>query len=82
MIRLLLVHIRYALLAAVAECSFSEQSARQAYVPALSGVDFRAEEPQLFLDVGIWHPLAPTMYDDIKEYLNWWVCCSACGPMV
>jgi hypothetical protein len=26
-------------------------------------------------DVGIWHPLAPSMYEDLKEYLNW---CAAC----
>lgn len=25
------------------------------------------------LQVGIWHPLAPGMYEDLKEYLNWWV---------
>ena len=43
----------------------------QAYVPALKGVDFDVAEPQLFPDVGIWHPLAPTMYEDLKEYLNW-----------
>jgi magnesium chelatase subunit H len=43
----------------------------QAYVPALNGVDFEVSEPQLFPDVGIWHPLAPTMYEDLKEYLNW-----------
>jgi cobalamin biosynthesis Mg chelatase CobN len=24
------------------------------------------------LDTGIWHPLAPTMYDDVKEYWNWY----------
>jgi cobalamin biosynthesis Mg chelatase CobN len=31
-----------------------------AYVPALKGVDFEICEPQLFPDVGIWHPLAPS----------------------
>ncbi len=41
------------------------------YVPALSGVDFSVEEPSLPPDVGLWHPLAPTMYEDLKEYLNW-----------
>lgn len=29
-------------------------------------------EPELFPEVGIWHPLAPTMYEDLKEYLNWY----------
>ena len=28
-------------------------------------------EPVLPPDVGIWHPCAPTMYEDLKEYLNW-----------
>lgn len=42
-----------------------------AYVPALNGVDFSVEEPVLPPDVGIWHPLAPAMYEDLKEYLNW-----------
>ncbi len=31
----------------------------QSYVPALAGQDFDVAEPQLFPDVGIWHPLAP-----------------------
>lgn len=45
----------------------------QAYVPALKGVDLSAAiaEPVLFPDQGIWHPLAPNMYEDLKEYLNW-----------
>ncbi|EFN57308.1 hypothetical protein CHLNCDRAFT_143922 [Chlorella variabilis] len=25
----------------------------------------------LFPDVGLWHPRAPHMYEDLKEYLNW-----------
>ncbi|WP_320676904.1 magnesium chelatase subunit H [Prochlorococcus sp. MIT 1300] len=28
-------------------------------------------EPEVFPDLGIWHPLAPNMFEDIKEYLNW-----------
>ena len=52
----------------------------QAYVPALNGVDFEVSEPQLFPDVGIWHPLAPTMYEDLKEYLNW--CAAPMKPSV
>ncbi|EIE24949.1 magnesium chelatase subunit H [Coccomyxa subellipsoidea C-169] len=44
----------------------------QAYVPSLKGAQFDIIEPQLFPDVGIWHPLAPTMYEDVKEYLNWY----------
>lgn len=29
------------------------------YTPALKGVDFTITDPQLFPEVGIWHPLAP-----------------------
>ena len=28
-------------------------------------------EPEVFPDLGIWHPLAPSMFEDLKEYLNW-----------
>ena len=28
-------------------------------------------EPVVFPDQGIWHPLAPAMFEDLKEYLNW-----------
>ena len=28
-------------------------------------------EPKVFPDLGIWHPLAENMFEDIKEYLNW-----------
>ena len=28
-------------------------------------------EPEVFPDLGIWHPLAPNMFEDKKEYLNW-----------
>ena len=33
------------------------------------GIDI--SEPEVFPDLGIWHPLASTMFEDIKEYLNW-----------
>ena len=42
-----------------------------AYVPALQGVTFEVADPELFPEVGIWHPMATTMYEDLKEYLNW-----------
>lgn len=29
-------------------------------------------DPVLPPDVGIWHPVAPVMYEDLKEYLNWY----------
>ncbi|TAF53501.1 MAG: DUF3479 domain-containing protein, partial [Oscillatoriales cyanobacterium] len=28
-------------------------------------------EPVVYPDTGIWHPLAPAMFEDVKEYLNW-----------
>ncbi|XP_009793484.1 magnesium-chelatase subunit ChlH, chloroplastic [Nicotiana tabacum] len=42
------------------------------YVPALKGMKIDYSDPVLYLDSGIWHPLAPCMYDDVKEYLNWY----------
>ncbi|KAL3637236.1 hypothetical protein CASFOL_019535 [Castilleja foliolosa] len=42
------------------------------YVPALKGTKVEYSDPVLYLDTGIWHPLAPCMYDDVKEYLNWY----------
>ncbi|KAG9140088.1 hypothetical protein Leryth_021120 [Lithospermum erythrorhizon] len=42
------------------------------YIPALKGVKIEYSDPVLYLDTGIWHPLAPCMYDDLKEYLNWY----------
>jgi magnesium chelatase subunit H len=43
------------------------------FVPALKAAGGIAyDDPVLYLDAGIWHPLAPTMYDDAKEYLNWY----------
>jgi magnesium chelatase subunit H len=32
---------------------------------------FQYQDPVTYPDIGIWHPLAPTMYEDVKEYLNW-----------
>jgi len=29
------------------------------------------QEPVTYPDLGIWHPMATTMFEDIKEYLNW-----------
>ncbi len=33
---------------------------------------FDYAEPVTYPDMGIWHPLAPTMYEDPKEYFNWY----------
>ena len=43
-----------------------------AYVPRLANSKLEFDDPVVFLDNGIWHPMAPQMYDDIKEYLNWY----------
>jgi len=32
--------------------------------------DYQA--PVVYPDMGIWHPLAPTMFEDVREYLNWY----------
>ncbi|AFY41064.1 magnesium chelatase subunit H [Nostoc sp. PCC 7107] len=44
----------------------------------LKGVDKQGsasleyEAPVVYPDMGIWHPLATTMYEDVREYLNWY----------
>ncbi|TAG55297.1 MAG: magnesium chelatase subunit H [Oscillatoriales cyanobacterium] len=30
------------------------------------------QEPVVYPDMGIWHPLAPSMFEDVKGYLNWY----------
>lgn len=30
------------------------------------------QAPIVYPDMGIWHPLAPTMFEDVREYLNWY----------
>ncbi|WP_338463021.1 magnesium chelatase subunit H [Synechococcus elongatus IITB7] len=37
-----------------------------------SDVNVSFEEPVVYPDQGIWHPLAPQMFEDLKEYLNWY----------
>jgi magnesium chelatase subunit H len=44
----------------------------KAYVPALADMDMEIAEPETFPETGIWHPTAPAMYEDLKEYLNWY----------
>jgi magnesium chelatase subunit H len=38
----------------------------------LKGRKLSFNEPVVYPDMGIWHPLAPTMFEDVKEYLNWY----------
>eukprot|EP00793_Prasinoderma_coloniale_P006705 PRCOL_00001535-RA len=42
-----------------------------AYVPALADASLEFGEPVVFPDVGIWHPTAPRMYEDVNDYLSW-----------
>jgi magnesium chelatase subunit H len=37
-----------------------------------SAGDIQYQDPVTFPDMGIWHPMAPQMFEDIKEYLNWY----------
>ncbi len=37
--------------------------------PKTESLDY--QEPVTYPDMGIWHPMAPTMFEDLKEYLNW-----------
>ncbi|MCT7985858.1 magnesium chelatase subunit H [Laspinema sp. A4] len=30
------------------------------------------QDPVVYLDMGVWHPLAPKMFEDVKDYLNWY----------
>jgi magnesium chelatase subunit H len=38
---------------------------------ATSAGEIKYQDPVTFPDMGIWHPLAPQMFEDVKEYLNW-----------
>ncbi len=37
---------------------------------SFAAVDYQA--PVVYPDMGIWHPLAPSMFEDVREYLNWY----------
>jgi len=39
---------------------------------AIKGRQLSFKDPVVYPDMGIWHPLAPTMFEDVKEYLNWY----------
>lgn len=38
----------------------------------LKGQKLSFQEPVTYPDMGVWHPLAPQMFEDVKEYLNWY----------
>ena len=44
------------------------------YIPAAKSLipEASVAEPRVYPDTGIWHPMAPAMYEDLKEYLNWY----------
>ncbi|ERN40741.1 magnesium chelatase, H subunit [Rubidibacter lacunae KORDI 51-2] len=48
----------------------SDRSNRAAKGAAGTTVDYA--DPVVYPDMGIWHPLAPTMFEDIKVYLDWY----------
>ncbi|MGH7999362.1 MAG: DUF3479 domain-containing protein, partial [Brasilonema sp.] len=41
-------------------------------VERLHATSLQYKAPVVYPDMGIWHPLAPTMFEDVKEYLNWY----------
>ncbi|AFY68626.1 cobaltochelatase CobN subunit [Thalassoporum mexicanum PCC 7367] len=43
----------------------------QHYIPATQG-KLTVGEPVTYPDMGIWHPIAPKMFEDVEEYLNWY----------
>ncbi len=36
------------------------------------GASVQFKDPVVYPDMGIWHPLAPKMFEDIQEYLDWY----------
>ncbi|KGG15223.1 MULTISPECIES: magnesium chelatase subunit H [unclassified Prochlorococcus] len=36
-----------------------------------SDLGIEVKEPEVFPDLGIWHPLASKMYEDLNDYLDW-----------
>ncbi len=36
------------------------------------GASLQYEAPVVYPDMGIWHPLSMTMFEDVREYLNWY----------
>ncbi len=36
-------------------------------------VELKYDDPVVFPDMGIWHPLAPKMFDDVASYMEWYL---------
>ena len=43
----------------------------RAYVPGLSSLP-EVDEPKVYPETGIWHPMAPALYEDVREYRAWY----------
>lgn len=41
------------------------------YLPSVKG-QISFQDPVTYPDMGVWHPLAPKMFEDVGEYLDWW----------
>ncbi|OKH44736.1 magnesium chelatase subunit H [Calothrix sp. HK-06] len=41
-------------------------------VETVNSRSLQYEQPVVYPDMGVWHPLAPNMYEDVREYLNWY----------
>jgi magnesium chelatase subunit H len=39
---------------------------------ALRDASLQYRDPVTYPDMGIWHPLAPRMFEDVQQYLNWY----------
>lgn len=42
------------------------------YVSAAPEVTTKVADPVVYPDVGIWHPVAPRMFEDLQEYEQWY----------
>lgn len=42
------------------------------YVADVEQFELSVRDPEVFPDTGIWHPLAPKMFEDIAEYQRWY----------
>jgi len=41
-------------------------------LPTEQGRHLQYSDPVVYPDMGIWHPMATQMFEDVKEYLNWY----------
>lgn len=43
------------------------------YVTAIPQVDRDIAQPVVYPDIGVWHPVAPKMFEDLGEYERWYL---------